>query len=115
MMSSDAASSFLERLKDPSFDNQCQEAITAASLDAMVAIGAQHGLEFTTDELAQHLKDQAAELESEIGEDELEAVAGGIIGDTGRKMQRTGASGMLMLTLRASLQSSACPPSRHRG
>jgi predicted ribosomally synthesized peptide with nif11-like leader len=114
-MSSDAASSFLEKLKDPSFDSECQQAITAASLQAMVAIGAQHGLEFSTDELAQQLEDRAAELESEIGDEDLDAVAGGIIGDTGRYAQRVGGNSMLLLTLRASIQSSACPPSRLRG
>jgi len=113
-MSSEGISTFFDKLDDQTFDDECQEAMATASLDAMVRVGAKHGLEFTAEELAAALEDRAADFDAEIGDDELDAVAGGIIGDTGL-VAKTGSRGVLVLTLRSSISSSACPPSRLRG
>jgi predicted ribosomally synthesized peptide with nif11-like leader len=113
-MSVEAVSEFFEKLADQSFDDECQEAVKTATLDAIVDVAARHGLTFTADELSDQLRDRAGEPDVEIGDQDLDAVAGGIIGDAGIRDPRMARTTPFTVTLYA-ISSTTCPPSGPTG
>jgi predicted ribosomally synthesized peptide with nif11-like leader len=55
------------------------EAVRKALSDAAIGMASKHGCEFTEEDLAQHVN----RLSEELRDEDLEEVAGGIIGDMG--------------------------------
>jgi predicted ribosomally synthesized peptide with nif11-like leader len=78
-MSKEAASRFLSRI---SKDAQLQRQLGDAQAAAVVAFAAEHGFEFTNDELAELASALMTPPSSELSEEQLTAVAGGLSATT---------------------------------
>jgi predicted ribosomally synthesized peptide with nif11-like leader len=84
-MSAEAVKTFFEKLDADEFlqrelAESADDAIRNVVREALIDMASKHGCEFTGEDLAQHLDSVSEELSDE----DLERVAGGIIGDMGK-------------------------------
>jgi hypothetical protein len=79
-MSRDAVAEFFRLLEDPSVHQACDAAMQGAAVQALLDFASEHDLDFTAEELADHLEEYRG-----LTDEQLEEIAGGLPGQEVRE------------------------------